>query len=361
VLKKDLEVFQEAIDKGFIIGDDHTGYKINPYFDMPKSLSFTDVALQQGKNACSSRLDTRIKSEVARGLYLECPLIAANMSSVVNAEFCLRLGQLGALGVMHRAWSSEEGYLKEIFKMSLSSSSNAPIAASIGAGPTQVKLATKLVENGASIIVIDIAQGYSPAVIETGRKVKELHPTIKLIVGNTVNPDMMYEVDDFADAVKVGIAQGSVCETKNTAGCTEKQFTAVQKFKDVSDHLGLPIISDGSIKEPADFTKAIAAGANSIMAGRIFARCPESAADEVQTGDHTMKMYFGMASREAQRRWRGGLKKGTCPEGKTDLIPIGESVHSLLERYTGALRSGMTYVGATNIAEFQNMAKFVKV
>jgi IMP dehydrogenase len=213
----------------------------------------------------------------------------------------------------------------------------------------------------ANVIVIDIAQGYSPAVIETGRAIKKEHPHVKLIVGNTINPEMMYEVDSFADAVKVGIAQGSVCETKNTAGCTEKQFTAVQSFRDVSRKLGLPIISDGSIKEAGDFTKAIAAGANSVMAGGIFARCPESAADEVEVGEETKKLYFGMASREAQRRWRGGVKPGTCPEGKTTLLDMGESAEALIERYSGALRSGITYAGATDVSSFQELVRFVRV
>lgn len=355
--KKD-EVLDNLLAQGIIIGTSTTGYKINPYLEMPKSLSFQDVALRQGKNLCASRLDASIKSEVARGLTLEVPMMAANMSSVTSASMCIALEKAGALGVLHRAWRTEHQYVEEVC---LIAEQCCNVAVSVGAGPEQVALAGQLAIAGANIIVIDIAQGYSPAVIETGRAIKKKRPHIKLIVGNTINPEMMYEVDDFADAVKVGIAQGSVCETKNTAGCTEKQFTAVQSFKDVSRKLGLPIISDGSIKEPGDFTKAIAAGANSVMAGGIFARCPESAADEVDVDGVTKKMYFGMASREAQRRWRGGVKKGTCPEGKTTLLSMGESVDSLLERYSGALRSGITYAGATNIVTLQDVAKFVRV
>jgi len=81
------------------------------------------------------------------------------------------------------------------------------------------------------------------------------------------------ESNEWVDAIKVGIAQGFACETKNTAGCTEKQFSAVLKFKELSKKLGMPIISDGGIREPADFTKAIAAGASTVMAGKIFAEC----------------------------------------------------------------------------------------
>ena len=350
------EIVLELKNKGLIVGDDQTGYNINPYLEMPKSLAFSDVAIMQGKNVCNSRSDANTRSEFVRGGELTTPIVAANMSAVTDAKFCNLLGSLGALGVLHRAWPLASEYILEASKLD-----GRWRAASVGAGPDQVKLATTLVDAGVNVIVIDIAQGYSPSVIKTGQEIKRLHPDVKLVVGNTINTELMYEVESFADAVKVGIAQGSVCETKNTAGSTMKQWSAVSNFKEVSRKLGLPIISDGSIKEPADFTKAIAAGANSVMAGRIFARCPESAAETVEVNGELKKMYFGMASREAQRRWRGGLKKGTCPEGKTDLIPLGESASDLITRYSGALKSGMTYAGADNVTTFQRVVKFIRV
>ncbi len=351
-------VVTELLKQGLLVGDEHIGFKTNPYLDMPKSLGFTDVAIDQGMNQCLSRLDADIRTEVFRGVWLDVPLIASNMSSVVNAEFCIQLQKLGALGIMHRAFGDISAYLREVRKISNVSQ---VVAASVGVGTSQVELATQLVEVGANVITIDIAQGYSQAVIDTGRAIKKNHPSIKLVIGNTINTELMYLVDDFADGVKVGIAQGSACLTKNTAGCTEKQFSAVLKFKEVSRKLGLPILSDGGTKEPGDFTKAIAAGANSVMAGQIFARCPESAADVVDVNGSFKKMYFGMASREAQVRWRGGLKPGTCPEGQTLLLEMGESAASLVERYSGALRSGITYAGATDTKSFQDVARFIRL
>jgi len=351
------EVIPLLLSQGVLLGDDLTGYRINPYLEMPKSLSFSDVAISQGKNVCRSRSHAGITSEVARGLHLRVPLIAANMSSVTNAEMCISLYKAGALGVLHRAWADNADYIAELKKISDKCSI---VAAAVGVGPGQVDLAKDLVSAGATVIVIDIAQGYSDTVIEVGRAIKR-ETGVCLVVGNTINTQMMYEVEDFADAVKVGIAQGSACITKNTAGCAEKQYSVVDKFKDISKKLGLPIISDGGTSEPADFTKSIAAGANSVMAGKIFARCPESAADDVEVNEKTMKLYFGMASKEAQRRWRGGLKKGTCAEGKTILLEMGESVPALLERYSGALRSGITYAGATDIKSLQELVKFIRI
>jgi IMP dehydrogenase/GMP reductase len=168
---------------------------------------------------------------------------------------------------------------------------------------------------------------------------------------------MLYEVYRFADALKVGIGSGAACTTKNTAGCYEPQFSAVLKFKEEARRLGMPVISDGGIREPADFVKAVGAGAGAVMAGSIFARCPESAAEVVEG----KKIYAGMASRYVQDRWKGGLKKGTCPEGKVVPLDLGEPVGRLLERYVGALRSGITYAGATDVKSFQELVEFVTV
>jgi IMP dehydrogenase/GMP reductase len=323
--------------------------------DFELSFGFEDIAIKQAKNVCKSRLDTNIRSEFCRGMFIDIPLIASNMSSVVNADFCIQLHKLGALGIMHRALPTSE-YIKEVKKIAKHC---AIVSASIGVGDDQFELCKKLVNVGANVIVIDIAHGYSDPVIELGRKIKNEIPDIKVIVGNTINEQMMYEVDDFADAVKAGIGNGAGCSTKNTAACNEKQFSVIYKFKEISKKLGLPIISDGGIREPADFTKAITC-ANSAMAGSVYARCPQSAAEVAEINGIRKKVYFGMASRKSQEDWRCGLKKGTCPEGKVVYLDLGESAENLLERYSGALRSGITYAGANDINSFQKLVQFVR-
>ncbi len=184
-----------------------------------------------------------------------------------------------------------------------------------------------------------------------------------MVVGNTVNTDMMHEVADFADGVKVGVAQGLACETKNTAGCTEKQFSAVYKFKHISRQLGLPIISDGGLREGADLVKSIGAGANSAMAGSIFAACPESAGQEVwsEIDKKFQKVYAGMASEYVQNKWKGGLKPGTCAEGGVRYLDLGKPVAKMLEHWRGALRSGISYGGGTDIQSFQQIVEFIRL
>jgi IMP dehydrogenase/GMP reductase len=324
---------------------------------MPISLGFKNIAITQNKNICKSRLDVDIKSEVIRGIFLDIPMIASNMSTVCNSEFIIKLHKLGALGIMHRAGQEQE-ILSEIQLIARDCNL---VGASIGNGENQLDFAKKLIQSGANIICIDVAHGYNDSSIQLAKEIKLYSSETKIILGNVINPNIIYEVYDFVDALKVGIAQGFVCETKNTAGCTEKQFSAVHKFKYISREFGIPVISDGSIREPADFVKAIAAGANSIMAGKIFAACPESAAATIVTGEGTKKIYAGMSSRYIQNIWKGGLKKGTCSEGCVKYLDIGENVYNLLERYCGALRSGITYAGANNLKDFQDIVKFVKI
>lgn len=319
------------------------------------SYGFENIAIKQKKNICSSRLDVNIKSEIIKGVIVDIPLIASNMSTVIDADFYIKLANLGAFGILHRAMNNDL-LIHEINKITKNCTW---VAASVGIDNNTIDFAKEMIIAGCNIITIDIAHGYSDRILEMGRNIKKISKDIKIIIGNTTNVEILQECDDFADAVKVGIAQGLACETKNTAGCTEKQFSAVLKFKQLATKLGMPIISDGGIREPADFTKSIAAGANSVMAGSIFASCPESAAEIVIQNNKQYKLYAGMASRYVQDKWKGGLKAGTCPEGGIRYLDLGEPVDKLLERYAGALRSGITYAGAKDIKTFQRTAEFV--
>ncbi len=357
-----LQVIAELIERKIVFYNPQTGYTINSIYDQctfPISYGFEDVAISQQKNICSSRLEVNTRSEFIRGHYLDIPLIAANMSTVVNAEFIIKLYKLGAFGIIHRA-QPKENILADIKKVAAECDL---VAASIGLEEDQFDFSKEMMNSGCNILTIDVANSYTDRTIDLVKKIRDYSKEVKIIVGNTTNIGLLEELYDSIDAIKVGIAQGYACETKNTAGCTEKQFSAVYKFKGLSKSLGIPVISDGSVREPADMVKAIGAGANSVMAGKIFAACPESAADVELVGNGALtlkKVYAGMASRYVQDKWRGGLQKGTCPEGGVRYLDIGESSDKLLERYVGALRSGITYSGAQDILSFQNNVKFIR-
>jgi IMP dehydrogenase len=325
--------------------------------NMAESFGFESVGIKQKKNQCLSRLDAVTKSEIIKGIKVEIPLIASNMSTVINATFYQDLVRAGAFGFLHRALP-KYAYLADVERVARNCEW---VPVSIGVGNEQYELANTLIEYGANVIVIDIAHGYCDPVIDLGRKLKKQYPHIKMVVGNTTNVDMLYEVADFADALKVGIASGLACDTKSTAGCFEKQFSAILKFKTASRNTGIPIISDGGLREPADLTKSIGAGASSAMAGSIFAACPESAAKAVEIDGKQKKLYAGMASEYVQKRWKGGIKAGTCAEGSVKYVDPGKPLLEMLEVWQGALRTGISYAGGTDIQSFQDCVEFIRL
>lgn len=347
------ELFVDLLERGIIHLDSaKQTYFLDPIVNTSattSSLDFENVAIKQKKSKVNSRSEINIHSEVIRGVDLPIPLIASNMSTVTSPEFCILLEKLGSMGVLHRAETDDTlvDWTQQIAK------ENKWVAVSVGIGESQFDLAKKLINSGANIIFIDVAHGYCDAVIALGKTIKQFASHVHVVVGNTINPGLIIESSDFASAVKVGIAQGGACLTKNTAGVTDKQFSAVQKCLVASKKYGMPLISDGGTREPADFVKAIAAGASCVMAGKIFAACPESAAILTKEG----KLYAGMSSRFVQEKWHGFVKNG-APEGKTVYLPLGESAENLLNRYSGSLRSGISYAGCTNIQEFKGAVEF---
>ena len=323
-----------------------------------RSYRFCDVAIKQRENICKSRLDVKVDSEVILGIRRPIPLIAANMSTVTNANFCIQLYKLGALGVLHRAFPNTDDYINEVKKIA----KECPVAAaSVGVKEHDYVLVKQLVEAGANCLVVDIAHGFCDPCLQVCKYIKLHYPTVRVMAGNTVNPDMIPMFYKWVDAIKIGIGGGSACSTANTAGCTKNQFSAVYDCRELSNQYGIPIISDGSIKLPGDFSKAIGAGASAVMGGSIFARCPESAGIIVEVEGVKKKIYSGMASLAVQEQWKNGLKPNTCAEGKTLFLDLGEPVDKLLERYSGALRSAITYAGYDNIGDFKRGCEFILI
>jgi len=211
------EIAFNLVAKNFILfNKENKQYYIKPGIELShleRSLGFEEIAIKQKKNICLSRLDANIVSEAIRGVSLQIPLIAANMSTVVNVDFCIQLSKLGALGILHRA-DTRENTLASINKIAKVCEW---VAASIGIEQDQFDWAKEIIKAGCNIITIDVAHGFSEPIIDLGKKIKKYNSDIKIILGNTTNPEIIYECYEFADAIKVGIAQGLACETKNTA------------------------------------------------------------------------------------------------------------------------------------------------
>ena len=243
------------------------------------------------------------------------------------------------------------------------------VGAAIGPGPDRVERTDALVAAGVDVLVVDTAHGHSKGVIDAVRDTKKRHPKVEVVAGNIATADAAKALMDAgADAVKVGIGPGSICTTRVVAGVGVPQITAVAEVAKVADDAGVPVISDGGVKYSGDVVKAIAAGANTVMIGSLFAGTDESPGDMVLYQGRSYKVYRGMGSLGAMRRGSkdrygqsGEADEKLVPEGIEGRVPYRGSLVSILHQLVGGLRSGMGYTGSRTVDELRKNAQFIKI
>ena len=243
------------------------------------------------------------------------------------------------------------------------------VGAAVGPGPDREARAAALAAAGVDVIVVDTAHGHSKGVLDAVRATKKEHPHIDLIAGNVATAEATEAlIDAGADGVKVGIGPGSICTTRVVAGVGVPQVSAVFECARAAKRRGVPIISDGGVKYSGDVVKAIAAGASSVMMGSLFAGTDEAPGDMVLYQGRSYKMYRGMGSLGAMKKGSkdrygqaGSADEKLVPEGIEGRVPYRGSLASILYQLVGGLRSGMGYIGASNIAELQERARFVRI
>ena len=243
------------------------------------------------------------------------------------------------------------------------------VAAAVGISANTMERVQALVDAGVDAIVIDTAHGHSEAVLEMAKKVKHAFPHVDMIVGNIATAEAALDVIAAgADAIKVGIGPGSICTTRIIAGVGVPQLTAVYDVSQAVKGTGIPVIADGGIRYTGDIVKAIAAGADSIMAGSLFAGVEESPGETIIYEGRKFKTYRGMGSLEAMQEgskdryfqdMEDDIKK-LVPEGIVGRVPYKGSLAEVIHQIIGGLRSGMGYTGSHNIEELQK-AKFIKI
>lgn len=241
------------------------------------------------------------------------------------------------------------------------------VGAAVGVTDDMMERVTALYKSHVDVIVIDTAHGHSKGVIEAVKRVKLEYPDLQIIAGNVATADATRDlIAAGADAVKVGIGPGSICTTRVVSGIGVPQITAVMECAKAGREHGVPVIADGGIKYSGDITKAIAAGANMVMIGSLFAGTYESPGEEELYEGRRFKVYRGMGSMGAMeagskdRYFQENTKK-LVPEGVEGRVaykgPLGDVVFQLI----GGLRSGMGYVGAASIKDLQEKSKYVKI
>jgi IMP dehydrogenase len=241
------------------------------------------------------------------------------------------------------------------------------VAGAVGAGRDFLDRAKALVDVKVDVLVIDSAHGHSEGVMNALKTIKEKLPDIQVVVGNVATYEGAKDLIELgADGIKVGIGPGSICTTRVVSGAGVPQITAISECAKATRPAGVPLISDGGIKFSGDVTKAIAAGADCVMIGSLFAGCDESPGETILYQGRTFKSYRGMGSQGAMaagssdRYGQEGAGK-LVPEGIEGRVASKGPLSELVFQLVGGLRAGMGYCGAGNIAELQEKSKFLRV
>ncbi|MDN3507880.1 MAG: guanosine monophosphate reductase [Simkaniaceae bacterium] len=318
---------------------------------MKKAYTFDDVALVPQFNNVPSRTEPELDSWITRNRKVDMPILCANMDTVISEDLAEILINHGSIPIFHRFidFELQKRWVKKWGDRSF---------VSCGIGTMKLDHTKELLDLGAGGVCIDVAHGHSEQMLHFIEKLKKTHPDKDVIAGNVCTAMAFHDlVNAGADAVKVGIGPGAACTTRMVTGFGVPQFTAIHECAQVAEKLRVPLIADGGIRGSRDVVLALAAGASTVMIGKLFALTEESAALKK---DGKAK-YRGQASADFQKDFYGGLKEKTVAEGVDFWAPVSGSAERLIDELLGGIRSGMTYGGARSIKELQRKAEFVEV
>lgn len=320
-----------------------------------RGLTFDDVLIVPSKSDIRSRREPSLQTRLTKTRTIHLPLISANMDTITESEMAIAMGSLGGMGILHRFMDTKEQTRQARLVID---SKMGPTSASVGVTEDERSRAQALIDAGVDILTIDIAHGHSVQMLEMMEWIKKISPRTEIIAGNMATPEAALDlINAGADAIKVGIGPGSMCTTRIITGCGVPQLTAIALCAEVAQKHQVPLIADGGLRTSGDIMKALAAGADTVMLGSMLSGSIETPG-EIKNG---RKLYRGMASRSAQDSWRGGVPEGMAPEGESTSVPVKGHAKDVLLELAGGIRSGMSYINATQITEIKDKARFIEM
>jgi IMP dehydrogenase len=324
--------------------------------DYKLALSFDDVLLVPKHSNIETRADVALTSIIGNG-ELKIPIISSPMDTVTESDMAAAMSNRGALGIIHR-YNSVEEQVDLIFEARSVCLGDSMIGAAIGVTGDFEERACAAFDAGANVICIDVAHGHHEMVKNALSRLRSVFgASVSIIAGNVATLEAFNDLADWgADAIRVGIGGGSICSTRMMTGHGVPTFQSVLDCSR-SDRKAV-LIADGGIKNSGDIVKCLGAGADMVMLGSMLAGTKESPGESLQDASgNKLKVYRGMASREAQVAWRGEARS---LEGVSTTVPYKGKVENILRDLTQNIRSGLSYSGCRNIGEFQAYARFIK-
>jgi IMP dehydrogenase len=308
------------------------------------------------------------------------------MDTVTESKLAIALGKIGGIGIIHRNLTAED----QAAHVKKTKDADVLVGAAIGASKGSTERAKMLIDAGVDVIVVDSAHGYADYIIDVIKNLKKEYPHVEIIGGNVATYDGAKAlIDAGADGLRVGMGPGAICTTRIISGMGVPQITAILETVKAAKDSGVPVIADGGIQYSGDIVKALAAGAQTVMMGNIFASCREAPGDISELTQEqvparfksifkkgkntfTFKTYRGMGS-------IGAMQEGTkiksedefhgksykdrvlVAEGVEGLVPVTGTVENVVDQALGGIRSGMYYVGAKTIPELASKGKFIQI
>ena len=330
-----------------------------------ESLTFDDVLLlPRYSNVLPSQTDLTLK--LTRRITLKVPFLSSAMDTVTESKMAIAMASKGGIGIIHRNLNIKN-QTKEIIKVK---KKKLMVGAAVGTNKEDIERFKNLVDSGCDLIVIDTAHGHSEKVLKTLSKLKKTRKSVPICVGNIATGEAAIKLyNSGADIIKVGIGPGSICTTRMVAGIGVPQISAIMDVRLALKNKKIKIISDGGIKFSGDIAKALAAGADAIMMGSIFAGTEESPGKKFKIKGKIYKQYRGMgsigamSSGSANRYFQKNFKDKSkfVPEGVDGRVAYKGKVSKIIYQLKGGLRSSMGYIGAKNLKQISKNAKFIKI
>jgi IMP dehydrogenase len=348
------------------------------------SLTFDDVLLKPGY-AGFSRDKIDLSTELTKNIRLSAPLISSPMDTVTESDLAIALARAGGIGIIHRNLTVNE----QATEVAQVKQASLLVGAGVGSSPGYQERVKALIKVGVDVIVIDTAHGYAKHVIDAIRFIKQ-HYEVEVIGGSVATADGAQAlIDAGVDGLRVGMGPGAICTTRIVSGMGVPQLTAIIDTARVAHKHKIPIIADGGINYFGDITKALAAGASSVMIGRLFAATEESPGEitefqedkvparfrSIINGSKTYKFkaYRGMGSLGAMERGKQISSEDEfhgksysdssvlIAEGVEGLVPCSGNLNTVAATMIEGVRSGFYYVGATTIPELWKKAVFTQI
>ena len=331
-----------------------------------EALTFDDVTLApKYSEILPSEADTKV--QLSKNLILKIPLLSSAMDTVTESKMAIALAKAGGIGIIHRNLSLSK-QIQEIKKVK---SKNLLIGAAVGAGFNEMKRADAILKEKINLVVVDTAHGHSKKVAEIIKSIKKnKSKQTTLCAGNIATGEAAkFLIDLGVDIIKVGIGPGSICTTRLVAGIGVPQLSAILDVKKRIKNKKVSIISDGGIKFSGDIAKALAAGADAVMIGSLFAGTAETPGKLIKKNGQLYKNFRGMGSigamnkgsadRYFQKKYKDTSKY--VPEGVEGLVKFKGNVEDIIYQLIGGLKSSMGYLGSKKIINLKNKPNFVKI